>query len=302
MASSSVPAFTKRFNVKVTMVPPRVGAEFASGGADVVLVDQETLSGLVDQKLVEGLDRTLIANRKLIEPPFDDPPFDPGGAYSVPKDYTVVGFALAARAGAGAPSTWAEFFDLASIFPGKVAVPNDPAIVIGAALVATGHDWNSAATSDLDDARALLLPLRSTLAISGTVDGGRMNGGLAVLCTGLAFRTPGRGTRFVVPPEGTIARPRMLCIPTYAPDPVSAHAWLNHALDPLTAARDTVRTGRATPVGQAAFALPPTLLANPAVFPPPLPPVTLGFADTTAAGLEARADIWQDMTAPAAGR
>ena len=70
----------------------------------------------------------------------------------------------------------------------------------------------------------------------------------------------------------------------------------------MTAARDAVRTGRATPVGQAAFALPPALLANPAVFPPPLPPVTLGFADTTAAGLEARAAIWQEMTAPAATR
>ena len=84
--------------------------------------------------------------------------------------------------------------------------------------------------------------------------------------------------------------------------PVAAHAWLNQALDPLTAARDTQRTGRATPVGEASFALPPGLLANPAVYPPALPPVTLGFADTTPAGLEARADIWHDMTAPAAGR
>src|SRR5881394_793021 len=32
MAASSVPDFTKRFNVKVKMVAPRVGAEFASGG------------------------------------------------------------------------------------------------------------------------------------------------------------------------------------------------------------------------------------------------------------------------------
>ena len=93
--------------------------------------------------------------------------------------------------------------------------------------------------SDLDDARALLLPLRGSLVIDGSVDSGRLRGGLAVLCTGLGFRDPGHGVRFVVPPEGTIARPRLLCIPAYAPDPVSAHAWLNHALDPLTAARDT---------------------------------------------------------------
>jgi spermidine/putrescine-binding protein len=302
MAASSVPAFTKRFKVKVTMVAPRPAADFARGAVDVVLVDQETLAGLIDEKRVEALDRTLITNRELVEPPFDDPPFDPGGAHSVPKDYTVVGFALAARPGAAAPATWADLFALASIFPGQVAVPDDPATVIGAALVATGHDWNSAVAADLDDARSLLIPLRGKLVIGGSVDSGRLGGGLAVQCTGLGFRDPGHGVRFVVPAEGTIARPRLLCIPPYAPDPVSAHAWLNHALDPLTAARDTVRTGRATPVGEASFALPPALLANPAVYPPALPPVTLGFADTTAAGLEARADIWQDMTAPATGR
>ncbi len=302
MAATSVAAFTKRFKVKVTMVAPHPGADFAQGAVDVVLVDQETLAGLIDEKRVEPLDRTLIANRKLVEPPFDDPPFDPGSAHSVPKDYSVVGFALAARPGAAAPVTWADFFALASTFPGRVTVPDDPAIVVGAALVATGHDWNSAAASDLDDARSLLIPLRGGLVIGGSVDSGRLGGGLAVLCTGLGFREPGHGVRFVVPSEGTIARPRLLCIPPYAPDPVSAHAWLNHALDPLAAARDTERTGRATPVGEASFALPPALLANPAVYPPALPPVTLGFADTTPAGLEARADIWHDMTAPAAGR
>jgi spermidine/putrescine-binding protein len=298
IAASSVPAFTQRFKVKVTMVPPQPVASLAPGAVDVVLVDQDTLVALIDEERVEPLDRTLIANRTLIEPPFDDPPFDSGGAHSIPKDYTVVGFAVAARPGAAGPASWAEFFDLASIFPGQVAVPDDPVAVIGAALVATGHDWNSSATTDLDDARALLGSLRPRLAIRGSVDRGRLGGGLAVLCTGLGFRQPGPGIRFVAPPEGTVARPRLLCIPPYAPDPVSAHAWLNHALDPLTAARDTVRTGRATPVGEASFALPPALLANPAVYPPALPPVILGLADTSATGLQARLDIWQDLTGP----
>jgi spermidine/putrescine-binding protein len=298
IAASSVPEFAKRFKVKVTMLPPPPGVDVAPGSADVILVDQATLVALIAEKRVESLDRTLIANSKLIDAPFDDPPFDSGGAHSVVKDYTVVGFALAARRGAPGPSSWAELFDLASIFPGKVAVPNDPATVVGAALVATGHDWDSSTSSDLEDARALLVPLRGKLAIRGDVERGRLGGGLAVLCTGLAFRDPALGVRFVVPPEGTIARPRLLCIPPYAPDPVSAHAWLNHALDPFTAARDTVHTGRATPVGEAAFALPADVLGNPAVYPQPIPPVALGFADTSPAALDARSAIWQELVAP----
>ena len=298
MAASSVPDFTKRFKVQVAMVAPKPPEELPLGGADVMLVDPETLTELIDQQQVEKLDRTLIANRDQLDAPFDDPPFDSGGAHSVPKDYTVVGFALAARAGAPGPSTWADFFDLASIFPRQVVVPDDPAVVLGAALVATGHDWNSTATTDLDDASALLASIRSGLVIEGAVDRGGLGGRLAVLSSGLGFRSRAPHVRFVVPPEGTIALPRLLCIPTYAPDPVSAHAWLNHTLDPLTAARDSVHTARATPVGDAAFALPPSLLANPAVYPPALPPVALGLADTSAAAAAARGEVWQEIVAP----
>jgi 3-hydroxyacyl-CoA dehydrogenase len=53
MAATSVPAFTKRFKVKVTMVAPHPGADFAQGTVDVVLVDQETLAGLIDEKRVD---------------------------------------------------------------------------------------------------------------------------------------------------------------------------------------------------------------------------------------------------------
>ena len=144
-------------------------------GADVALVDQETLAGLIDQKRVEPLDRTLIANRKLIEPPFDDPPFDPGERAQ--RAQGLHGRRLrAGRPGRAPPRPrrGPTSSTLASTFPGQVAVPNDPAIVIGAALVATGHDWNSSAASDLDDARALLLPLRGALMIAGSVDGGRL--------------------------------------------------------------------------------------------------------------------------------
>jgi spermidine/putrescine transport system substrate-binding protein len=298
MAASSVPDFSRRFNVKVAMVAPQPLAELPPGAADVVLVDPQTLTQLIDQQQVETLDRTLIANRSLVQAPFDDPPYDSGGAHSVPKDYTVVGFALAARAGAKGPSTWAEFFDLATLFPRQVVVPNDPDVVIGAALVATGHDWNSTAATDLDDARTLLLSVRAHLVVDGSVDRSGLGGTLAALSTGLGFRHREPHVRFVIPPEGTIARPRLLCIPPYAPDPVSAHAWLNHALDPLTAARDSEHTGRATPVGEAAFALPESLLANPAVYPPALPPVALGLADTSSSAVDARGQVWQDVVAP----
>jgi spermidine/putrescine transport system substrate-binding protein len=295
MAASTVPSFARAFGVRVHRVPPPPAQDFASGGVDITLVDQITLAGLIQQQVIEPIDRSLVGNRRLLAPPFDNPSFDPGGRHSVPKDYSIVG--IAAELGVMTPRTWAQFFHLARTLRGRIAVPDDPSVVVGAALAALGHDWNSDSGSDLDDARRLLLPLRRSLVIGGTVDHGRLDTHSAVLCTGLGFARPPLGVQFIVPTEGTIARPRLLCIPAYAPDPVTAHAWMQNALDPFVAARDTLATDRATAVSTAVYLLPTRLLGDPAVFAPSFPAVPLGFADPTPSGLEARAHIWQEMTA-----
>jgi spermidine/putrescine transport system substrate-binding protein len=299
MAATTVPSFVQRFGVRVRRVPPPPAQDFASGGVDIALIDQITLTALIEEGAVEPIDRSLVGNRRLLTPPFDNPPFDPGGRHSVPLDYTVVG--IAAELGVIAPRTWADFFRLARVLRHRVAVPDDPSVVVGAALLSLGHDWNSDSPSDLDDARRLLLPLRTSLVIGGTVDRGRLGRHAAVMSTGAGFARPPLGIQFIVPSEGTIARPRLLCIPAYAPDPVTAHAWLQYALDPFVAAQDTRTTHRATPVSTAVYLLPTTLLDDPAVFVPAFPAIPLGFADPTPTGLEARAHIWQEMTARRGG-
>ena len=160
--------------------------------------------------------------------------------------------------------------------------------MIGAALTAAGHDWNSSSSSDISDAADVLLPLRQDLVIAGSMVRQRLPAPIvAALCFGQGFTVPPAGVRFVVPTEGTLARVRCYCIPLYAPDPVSAHAWLNHTLDPAVAAAETRYTDRATPVGPAVYQLPVSLLANEAVFPTALPATPLTFASVGTSGAAA---------------
>jgi spermidine/putrescine-binding protein len=298
LAPTTIPGFAQTFSVHVHAVAPLPALDFAHGAADVALVDQLTFMGLVQQGLVESIDRSLVGNRRLLTPPFDDPSYDSGGHHSVPLDYTIVGFAYQELFGflTRRPTTWAEFFHLAKLRPLRVAVPDDPSVVIGAALTALGHDWNSNSQSDLEDAYTLLLSVRKVLVVGGDVDQARIGTRAAVLATGRSFVSPPVGVSFVVPAEGTIARPRLLCIPAFAPDPVTAHAWLDYALDPFVAAADTRATSRATPVSTAVYLLPDSLLENPAVFAPAFPVVPVGFANPTPAGLAARDQIWLDFT------
>jgi spermidine/putrescine transport system substrate-binding protein len=298
VAPTTISSFTSELGVKVTVVPRRLDTVTDVGQTDVALIDDVTLAGLIQANLVEKIDRGLVSNAKLLLPPFDNPSYDRGGRHSVPKDYVTVGFAVSTLAVPVPPSSWSGFFHLAGALPGRVSVPPDRDVVIGAALTAAGHDWNSSSSSDMADGADILLPLREDLVVGGSMVRSRLPAPLvAALCFGEGFATPTAGIRFVVPRDGTMVRARCYCIPPFAPDPVSAHAWLNHTLDPAVAAAETRYTHRATPVGPAVYQLPASLLANEAIFPPALPPVPLTFANVTPAGAALRADLWQEFTA-----
>jgi spermidine/putrescine transport system substrate-binding protein len=278
-------------------MPSGIGPLTDVGETDIALTDDATLTEWIAAKLVESIDRSLVSNRKLLLPPFDNPSYDHGNHHSIPKDYITAGFAYSTAAVPTPPSTWHGFFRLAAALPGRVAVPPDRDIVIGAALTAAGHDWNSSSSSDISDAADVLLPLRPSLLIVGTANRRRLPRTLAAaLCFGQNFTAPPAGIRFAVPQDGSLVRARCYCIPVYAPDPVSAHAWLNHTLDPAVAAAETRYSHRATPVGPAVYELPTSLLANQAVFPPALPPTPLTFASVSASGAALRTSLWRELT------
>jgi spermidine/putrescine-binding protein len=290
---ATVSSFVEGFGVKTRVVRGHLTDLTDVGATDVALVEDTTLTDLVARKLVEPIDRNLVANRKLLLAPFDNPPYDHGNHHGVVKDYMCAGFAVS---GAAAPTTWRGFFRLAKTLPNRVAVPPDPDLVIGAALTAAGHDWNSSSSSDMSDAAGILLPLRNSLVIAGTPERDDLPAPLAAaLCFGGGFVSPPPDVRFVVPSEGTLARARCYCIPVYAPDPVSAHAWLNHTLDPTIAAAETRFTRRATPVGPAVYQLPDSMLANEAVFPPALPQTPLAFASLSPQAVDQRTQLWSEL-------
>ncbi len=267
----------------------------AQGEVDVIVVAQDALTTLIVEQEVEPLARPLIPNLSGLEAPFDDPNYDSGNRHAIPKDYTTIGIALDDAVALNPPDSWAGFFRLARLAPGQVLVPDDPQVVIGAALVALGHDWNSSSSGDLDDVRALLTRLRFALRVEGTLARPAIPHPLAALVSSRGYRTPRRGVRFVVPVDGSVARTRSYCIPVYAPDPVTAHAWLNYALEPAVAAADALYTQRATPVAQAIFSLPNLMVGNPAIFPSADARATLGFENLTPDALAARLQLWHEV-------
>ena len=261
-----------------------------AGKVDLVLLDEATVAGEVSLGRFEALDHSLLPNLGNLESPFANPPYDRGSHHSIGLDYTTIGIALTPGVRLDPQATWKGLFALAAVAPGSVSVPDDPATVVGAALVARGHGWNTDSSSDLADAGQLLKSVRDSLVVrSGNSRSGYLSG-LAAIVT--STQAAAANLRYVVPQDGTVATMRSLCIPVAAPDPVSAHAWLNHVLDPITAAADVTYSRRATPLRGAAYLVSQNLLSDQTVFPSAAALATIGFASLSPAGLADRTTLW----------
>ena len=302
VSPESVTRFGSETGIHVTVAQqPRTTAFFdqlaagEQGKLDVALVSRDELSYLLSQGLVEPIDRSLVPNLRLLSAPFSNPPYDPGGTHSVAKDYRVIGFAVSVDGLVDPNDTWEGFYRLAGELPGRVAVPDDSEVVVGTALLSLGHSWSSSNAADLADAHHLLAGLRSSLVVTRPAAGRAIGPHVAMIGPGNHFRDLSHGARFVVPNEGSVILMRSYCILALAPNPVSAHAWLNSSLDPFIVRQDVLHSKLASPVSEAEYLLPDAILTNPAIYPPASVADRLRFSTVTAAGAVAREQLWADV-------
>lgn len=193
---------------------------------------------------------------------------DPGARFSIPFAYGTTGY-LCSAAGA---SSWTALFDPP---PGvRVGMLEEVREVVGAALIATGHEPNELASSALRSAGELLARQRPRVArfdsddfvtpvASGAVSVHHAWSGPAAQ----AVRRH-RELRYVVPDEGAVVWVTTAAIPSDAPDPDGSTALLAELMDPELAAQTTALHGFATPNNPARRLLPRDLREDGALFPP----------------------------------
>lgn len=196
-------------------------------------------------------------------------PYDRGCRWSVPFAFGTTGY-LCDPAKVSDDSTWATLFDPSG--EGRVGMLDEVREVVGAALIAAGHDPNDVAEGALSAARDLLEAQRPRVArydsddftgpvVSGEVAAHQAWSGPASLAV-----AANPHLRYVVPSDGAIMWVTSAAIPADAPEPSLSVAFLTELMDPELAARTTLENGYATP-NQAARALMPEEVRNrPALF------------------------------------
>lgn len=202
-------------------------------GYDVIFPTDSYVQRMATAGMIQPLDHAKIPNMANIDPIFADPGFDPGRKHSMPYFWGTIG--LGYRKSKAEPASWADIFK-SDKHKGRVAMLND-SYSVRVALKALGYSLNTKDQAQLDEAVALLIAAKPNikafapdtgqdLLISGEVD-------VCLEWSGDIKQVMAEDDdlAYVVPKEGSGRWEDTMCIPTGAPNPDHAHAFINYILD-----------------------------------------------------------------------
>ena len=191
---------------------------------------------MIRQNVIEKLDASKLPVLANFSPASLNQPFDPDNEYTVPyqagMDAIVVNTATVDNVPAAFADLWKDEY------AGRMVMVDDARAIIGATLLTLGYDPNTTDPAQLDEAKARLITLvpnvkiwdsdsPKTALIAGDAD-------LGIVWTGEArlAKDELESIEFIYPSEGAISWQDNWAIPTGAPHPDAAYAWLNYINQP----------------------------------------------------------------------
>ncbi len=242
-------AFSAEFGVEVTLdvydsneaMQPIISA--GNSGYDLIVPSDYMVAILIAGEDIQPLNKDAIPNAANISSDFENLIYDPDGAYSVPYQWGTTGIAVdTAVVGNDFPRSWAIIFDssFADTFSGRISLLNDPRETLGAALKYLGYSLNTTDQDALDQARDLVAEARGRVAAFDTDSADELlTTGETAIAHGYSgdmftqFLETDDPSRYVyfVPVEGGTRWIDNMAIPFDAPNPCTAHTFINWILD-----------------------------------------------------------------------
>ena len=252
-------------------------AKFRAGnpGFDVIMPSNEYVARMVEAKMLAPLDQAKIPNKKNLLPEFQDADFDPGRKYSMPYTWLVlgIGYRKSAMKGGVIPDSWKYLYDSAE-YKGRLSLLSESADVFRLGFKYLGKSVNDATPELIKQVEDMLIKQKANIKNFHDDNGQDLlmskeidivleyNGDIA------QKETEDPDLAFVVPKEGSLLNSDCMCIPTGAPNPNNAHAFINFLLDGQNGANITKTILYPTPNAAAKALMDDTYKNNPTIFPP----------------------------------
>ncbi len=243
-------------------------------GFDLIVPTNDFVERMVQAGMLQKLDHTKIPNfKKNVSPLFQDAGFDKGRVYSMPYMWGTMGIGYRKSRVNKPITSWASVMD-SDEYSGRFSWLSESRTMLGITGMYLGHGMNAVDPVLIDAAADLLIKQKphvkviaedngQDLLLSGEVD-------LAVEWNGdiLQIMEEDDDIGYVIPDEGSLVWEDTLCIPTGAPHPNNAHAFINYILDANAGAKIAEFIFYATPNQASRNLLGDDYNKNPAIFPP----------------------------------
>ena len=231
----------------------KLAAAQGTAGYDVLVPTGPYIPQLAAQELVQPLDLDAIPNFENIDEPYRDQPWDPGNQYSVCKDWGSTGWIYDNTVLTDSVATHADFIAACQgPASGETSVLDTQNNLLGLYFFANGIDWNTADEAELDEAEAFLVDeLAPHIKAFNSYPGIDLVSGNFILSHAwngdarqglLSVDNPDQFTWVLGAPRTEIWMDTF-AIPTGAPHPENAYAWLNFMLDPENSVTDLIFHG-----------------------------------------------------------
>lgn len=226
----------------------RLVAAQGTSGYDICVPTQQYIPQMVQAGLLQELDHAAIPNLSNVDPAFLDREFDPGNAYSVPKDWGSTGYVYDTQAIDRELTTWVDFWDVAqNEASGSFSLLEDPNEIAFAYFFANGIDPNTTDPAHLEQYRSYITGTiaphvqafesypSGTISQSGRILAHAWNGDAR---QGILGNSDPERYVYVTPEEGGNLWQDNWSIVAGAPNPEGAHAFINYILDPAISLRE----------------------------------------------------------------
>ena len=267
-------------------------------GYDIVLVNETHVGVYRAHGWLAKVGEAEVSNLKHVGSAWLDKAADAKG-YAVPYFWGTLGIAYRRDLVNKPPQHWSDLLEPAAEQHGRIAMMSSQRELLGVALKAAGHSFNSTAHGEIDAAIKLLLAQKPFVRayqqallnekselVTGDVSMRLMFNGDALL-----LRKFNDNIEYVVPPEGTALWIDYMTVMANAPNPKLAYLFLEFLNDPANAAKNAAFVNYATTNQAAVGLMPAEYRDNPSIYPPAktlenselfarLPPRALSYRNT----------------------
>ena len=242
-------------------------------GFDVIVPSNDFVERMVQSKMIQPLDHSLIPNLKNIDPAFINVPYDPGRKYSMPYTWLVLGIGYRKSKVKTPPDSWKVLFD-SNEYAGRIGLLSEAGDLFRLYGKYLGKSVNDLTPTDIATIEKMMIKQKpfvkvyhedngQDLLVKGDIDLVlEYNGDIA------QKMVEDNDIDFILPKEGSQLNSDTLCIPVGAPRPKNAHAFINYLLDADAGAEITKTILYPTPNAAAKALMPESYKNNKVVFPP----------------------------------